>query len=240
MDRASKRSRALTGGPGPLWEQKTLLPAEENRDTGEWRFAMPLVAEQLMQGLMAPGKAARGEYGLTADESGRVSYDGMLGDTAELAQSLTLGAGAIPGQGLGMGLRHMRGRLPESGSLNTPPTPSASDMKRLARVERVPLSQARGTQPKMGWKKFEKGDHPGALIDGYEDMPVAVRREDGEYLIFDGHHRATMALNEGAGDMPMYVIDAKDYAPSVAGKKPSEQRWTESDEELYRALLGDD
>lgn len=222
------------------WEPGQILPIQRNRITGDYDWAVPKAMTEMIEASMAPGKALRGEYGLSADSSGRVSYDGMAEDAAGLAGAVTLGAGAIPGQGLRMGANASRGRLPGSGSLNTPPAPSASDMKRLSRVERVPLSQARGTQPKMGWEKFEKGDHPGALIDGYGDMPIAVRREDGEYLIFDGHHRATKALNEGAADMPMYVIDAKDYAPSAAGKKPREQKWTESDEEMYRALLGDD
>jgi hypothetical protein len=126
--------------------------------------------------------------------------------------------------------------LPSSSSLATPPAPSIEDMVRASRVESVPLAQARGTQPKMGWDKFDAGEHPGPLLKGYEDMPVAVRREDGEYLIFDGHHRSAKAISDGASSMNMYVIDAKKYAPEFAGRRPAPQ--TVSDDDLLDALKG--
>jgi hypothetical protein len=127
-------------------------------------------------------------------------------------------------------------RLPSSASLNTPPAPTASDMARSSKVEDVPLSQARSTQSKMEMDRFNKGDHPPALISGYEDKPVAVRREDGEYLIFDGHHRAVTAMRQGHETMAMHVIDAKDYAPAFAGRKPAPPKWTSADDELLREL----
>jgi hypothetical protein len=111
--------------------------------------------------------------------------------------------------------------LPSSASLATPPAPSIDDMVRASRIEAVPLTQARGTQPKMNWDKFNAGEHPPPMIKGYEDLPVAVRREDGEYLIFDGHHRTVKAFNEGAATHNMHVIDAKNYAPEFAGRKPA-------------------
>jgi hypothetical protein len=110
--------------------------------------------------------------------------------------------------------------LPKSSSLATPPAPSAADMAR-ARVEVVPLSQARSTQSKMDWDRFESGKHPPPLLQNYADRPVAVRREDGEYLIFDGHHRSAKAMHNGTPEMEMYVINAKDYAPEFAGRKPA-------------------
>jgi hypothetical protein len=105
---------------------------------------------------------------------------------------------------------------------------------RASRVESVPLSQARGTQPKMQWEKFDAGESPLPLIDGYTDKPVAVRREDGEYLIFDGHHRAVKAIDNGSNNMQMHVIDAKDYAPEFAGRKPAPD--TISTDDLLKML----
>jgi len=126
--------------------------------------------------------------------------------------------------------------LPSSGSLNLPRAPSVEDMVRASRIETVPLSQARGTQPKMQWDRFDRGDYGAPIVKGYENMPVAVRREDGEYLIFDGHHRAVRALQEGQQTIPMHVIDAKDYAPEAAGRRPAPP--SISDDDLLKALTG--
>ena len=130
------------------------------------------------------------------------------------------------------------GSLPHSSSLAVPPAPSLPDMARASRVEKVPLSQVRGTQPKMDWEKFNAGEHPAPLLEKYADKPVAVRREDGEYLIFDGHHRAVRASENGQSALDMYVIDAKDYAPEFAGRKPqpSSPKWTQADDDLLREL----
>lgn len=125
--------------------------------------------------------------------------------------------------------------LPSSASLATPPAPSKVQMEELSRVEDVPLEAARGTQPKMDWDAFNKGDYAPDLIEGYNDKPVAVRKEDGEYLVFDGHHRTVQAINEGKTTLPMHVIDAKRYAPEFAGRKPVEDN-TDTDE-LLRELL---
>lgn len=108
-------------------------------------------------------------------------------------------------------------RLPE-GPLNIPDAPTPSQMQRFARIERVPLSATRRTQNEMNWERFNRGDSPGDVVSGYGDRPVAVRREDGEYLIYDGHHRATQAVRQGQNDLEMYVIDAKDFAPDLAGR----------------------
>lgn len=113
-----------------------------------------------------------------------------------------------------------QGRLPEASTLATMPTPTVEQMSAMSRVESVPLEAVRGTQSKMDWQAFDEGSSPGALIDGYGDMPVAVRREDGEYLVLDGHHRTVRAVEAGDATMRMHVIDAKDYAPEVAGRRP--------------------
>jgi hypothetical protein len=126
--------------------------------------------------------------------------------------------------------------LPQSSSLAIPEAPSLDIMNKYSRVESVPLDSARATQRQMQWGDFNEGKHPGPLIKGFEDKPVAVRREDGEYLIFDGHHRAAKAKNLGAKTMDMYVIDAKTYAPELAGRKPAPQ--TISDDDLLRELMG--
>lgn len=128
--------------------------------------------------------------------------------------------------------------LPSSDSLNLPPAPSAAAMSG-ARIENVPLSKARGTQPKMQWERFNKGDHGEPVVKGYEDHPVAVRREDGEYLIFDGHHRTVKAMQDGRETMPMYVIDAKSYAPESAGRKSVAPAYDANElEMLLRELSG--
>jgi hypothetical protein len=124
--------------------------------------------------------------------------------------------------------------LPGSASLALPPAPTAADMARAGRSESVPLSQARATQGRMEFDRFDAGDHPPALIEGYEDKPVAVRKEDGEYLIFDGHHRVASAIADGRDALDMHVIDARDYAPEFQGRRPAPERMT--DDDLLREL----
>ncbi len=87
----------------------------------------------------------------------------------------------------------------------------------------------------MDWDKFNSGDHPPPLLEGYTDRPVAVRKEDGEYLIYDGHHRAAQAIDNDQSHMSMHVIDAKNYAPEFAGRKPAPP--SISDDELLKQLL---
>lgn len=121
----------------------------------------------------------------------------------------------IAAQGVEAGALTQNNRMPYSASLATPPTPTPEVMAEYGRVEDVPLSQARSTQSARG------GESPGALVEGYEDMPVAVRREDGEYLIYDGHHRTEAAIARGETTMRMHVVDAKSYAPESAGRPAS-------------------
>ena len=119
--------------------------------------------------------------------------------------------------------------LPSSNSLALPDAPTPEHMARFGRVENVPLAQARATQSSM------KGGYPGDLVKGYGDKPVAAKRRDGEYLVYDGHHRAVSALNKGQTHMPMHVIDAHDYAPHLAGRAPNNKE-SISDDELLRQL----
>lgn len=127
-------------------------------------------------------------------------------------------------------------RLPSSSSLAIPDAPPLEIMNKNARVESVPIASTRATQPRMEWGNFKKGKHPEPLFREYADKPVAVRKENGEYLIFDGHHRTVSAANKGEKYLDMYVVDAKTYAPELAGRPPAAQ--TISDEELLRALSG--
>lgn len=192
-------------------------------------------AYEFASGLTAPLSALdRMGRSMLGQEGGWQGREDMMGDASTLAGLATMTPG-VPATGLGMGMR--LARLPESASLNTPSIPTAAQIAIKGRVESVPLSQARGTQPKMDWAKFDKGDHPPPLIKGYEDKPVAVRREDGEYLIFDGHHRTAKALSDGKSSMEMYVIDAKDFDPANAGRKPRPSKYSAEDDEILAKLF---
>lgn len=107
-------------------------------------------------------------------------------------------------------------------------------MLRASRVAEVPLESARATQGEMQWSRFEAGKHPPALVKGYGDLPVAVRKRNGEHLIFDGHHRTVLAIEGGADAMRMHVIDAADYAPEFAGRAAAAR--TISDDDLLAQL----
>jgi hypothetical protein len=109
--------------------------------------------------------------------------------------------------------------FPKSESLSIPPAPTADVMKNLAKIETVNLNNVKSTN-KLDWAKFNKGEHPDVLVKGYGDKPIAVKKENGEYLLYDGHHRSVLARNNGSPEMEMYVVNAKDYAPEFAGKKP--------------------
>jgi hypothetical protein len=184
----------------------------------------------------AMGLLAKRALGNSANAVGTGTYNPA--PAVETAMSaMTGGVAGVPmraGDAL-LGAGPIR-RLPSSSSLATPPAPTMEDMLRASRIEAVPLSQARGTQSKMQWDKFEAGDHPPPMLQNYADKPVAVRREDGEYLIFDGHHRTAKAMGDGADKLDMYVINAKDYAPEFAGRK-TVQDSTDLDE-LLRQLMG--
>lgn len=109
--------------------------------------------------------------------------------------------------------------LPTSEYLNMPELPTKNLMDRFSKIESVPLSSVRAGQSKMAWDDFNKGIHPGALIKGYEDKPIAIKLRNGEYIIQDGHHRTIKEINKNKDVMDMYVIDAENYDPVNAGRK---------------------
>lgn len=129
--------------------------------------------------------------------------------------------------------------LPSMESLQDLPHPSVQNLKDFARIEAVDLNKARTLQDGRGgmnWEGNAKGEYAPALFDGYGTMPVAVRKETGEYVVLDGNHRTVNAINSGAKNLDMHVIDAKDYAPRYAGVKPAPPKM--SDDELLSLLMG--
>lgn len=78
------------------WKTGMLAPVDRNIVSGELRPAVPMFVQDAIRGVMAPGKAMRGEYGLTATPDGRVSYDGMAEDAAALAGTVGLASAPIP------------------------------------------------------------------------------------------------------------------------------------------------
>lgn len=110
--------------------------------------------------------------------------------------------------------------LPQPSQLNKPRVPTASEMANLSRIEDVPLSAARAGQSQMAWAEQNAKKFADPLIDGFADRPVAIRLENGEYIIADGNHRAVRAFNEGRQTLPSYVIDAKAFDPANAGRRP--------------------
>lgn len=124
--------------------------------------------------------------------------------------------------------------LPFGSSLNIPEAPTKAQMDQHSYHEDVPLSQARATQSTMDWRAKGDRKNPGPLIGGYEHKPVAVKKENGEYLVYDGHHRSAAAMNDGKKTIGMHVINAKDYDPSNAGRPPMRQGM--SDDDLLKEL----
>jgi hypothetical protein len=102
-----KYQAAAEGGPWTKyqppkeerWERAILLPMEKNRDTGEARLAWPQIAVDIGNAVTAPGRAARGEYGLEVDEAtGRPTTftDATIKDTLGLSAIPAMGATAGP------------------------------------------------------------------------------------------------------------------------------------------------
>lgn len=110
--------------------------------------------------------------------------------------------------------------LPQSEKLNTPNNPTKQQMKDFSYIQDVPLDMARAGQTKMEWDKFNKKEYAKPLVDGYSDLPIAVKLENGEYIIKDGNHRTVNEINKGAKNMKMHVIDAKNYDPQNQGVRP--------------------
>lgn len=162
------------------------------------------------------------------DAGNYLSAAGGLGLTA---------IGAVPGVG-DVAAKALRS-LPSSASLNIPIAPTVDLLKQYGRMEEVPLSMARGSQPRMEWDKFNSGQYGVPMFEGFDSAPVAVMRRDGEYILYDGHHRTVQAMNEGRQTLPMHVIDAEIYDPANAGKipsLPSQRNIGMTDDELLREL----
>jgi hypothetical protein len=126
-------------------------------------------------------------------------------------------------------------KVPSPSSLTMPDVPTVEQMQKFGRVETVPLSKAVSFQSARNWDKFNKGEYSGDLVQGFGDKPLALRLENGEYIIYDGNHRTDLAMQAGKTEIPMNVIDVKSYDPSNAGRKPVPPSMT--DDELLRSLL---
>jgi len=124
--------------------------------------------------------------------------------------------------------------IPSPSQLNLPRTPTKSEMERLSRVESVPLSQVRRGN-KLEWDKFNNGEYGAPLVDGYAGKPLAVKLENGEYVLLDGNHRSAKAFANGSTQMDMHVISAKAYDPSNAGRASSAD--SKGTDELMRELF---
>lgn len=126
--------------------------------------------------------------------------------------------------------------LSSPSSLTMPSVPTVEQMQKYGRSEVVPLSKAVSFQSQRNFDKFFAGKHPGDLVEGFGDKPLALRLETGEYVIYDGNHRTDLALQKGKTELPMHVIDVKSYDPAHAGRKPVPYKMT--DDELLKLLLG--
>lgn len=197
-------------------------------------------ASSVAEALMAPGNALHGQYNqveINPDGSVNPVNSALIAQALNMAGTLSLGSSPIPKPtgALTAGMTRPK-NLPFSDSLSIPPVPSAEIVAKLGRIERVPLSQAKATNS-LQWDRFDTGQHPPELVPGFGDKPIAVRKENGEYLIYDGHHRTALAASKGAESIEMYVVDAKDYAPADAGRKSSATAaWSTADDDLMREL----
>jgi predicted GNAT family acetyltransferase len=156
-------------------------------------------------------------------------------DTAQRNDALPVEEGLLsvqkeqPMQGL------LESKIPSPSSLTMPDVPTMEQMQKYGRVETVPLSKAVSFQSARNWDKFNKGEYSGDLVKGFGDKPLALRLENGEYIIYDGNHRTDLAMQAGKTELPMNVIDVKSYDPAHAGRKPVPP--SISDDELLRSLL---
>jgi len=198
-------------------------------------------SNSILSSLAAPGNAMRGDYNsVEINRNGSVNpFNGPLMDAASnMAGVVSLGSMPMPRPfgSLGMGGMGRPSNLPFSESLSLPPAPSSSQLRSMGRIESVPLEQARATNS-LQWDRFNSGDHPPPMAEGFSDKPIAVRKENGEYLIYDGHHRTALEASKGRNSMDMYVIDARDFAPADAGRKPpAAPKWSSADDDLMREL----
>lgn len=108
-------------------------------------------------------------------------------------------------------------RIPYPSSLTMPDVPTKEQMLSYSKVESVPLSKAVSFQSERKPIGAEAGKD---LVQGFADKPLAVRLNNGEYVIYDGNHRTDAALSRGDSVLDMHVIDASRYDPQNAGRKP--------------------
>jgi hypothetical protein len=125
---------------------------------------------------------------------------------------------------------------------STPLVPTREQMQQFSRVERVPFDAAEAHERAAyrRWDDFNSASHPGAVVDGYSDLPLAVKLNNGKYVVYDGHHRAELMRGRGDESANMFVIDAAKYDPENAGRRPSknltpEQQRKEADD-ILKAL----
>lgn len=135
---------------------------------------------------------------------------------------------------LGDALNANKPLIPQPSTFSTPLVPTSQQMSDLSAVQKVPLSQARSFQEAR--RTGAKDERVGELVKGFADKPVAIRLNNGEYLIYDGNHRTDAAIRRGDKDLEMHVIDAAKYDPENAGKNP--QPIKENDDELLSQLFG--
>lgn len=126
--------------------------------------------------------------------------------------------------------------LPHSEKLNLPNNPTKKQMVDFSYIDDVPLNMVRSGQNKMEWDKFNKKEYAAPLIDGFSDFPVAVKLENGEYIIKDGNHRTVNLINSGVEKTKMHIIDAKNFDPERQGVKPKPNNKKEIDD-LFNELL---
>jgi hypothetical protein len=195
----------------------------------------PLMGSDWMRekGLTAP--VQEGASKVVGDTIGMISPMGLSKQGAQAIMEVGSKMKNLP---VGMSIKDVsgaQGMLPSPSSLTMPSVPTRENMQSFSRVESVPLANAVSFQSARKWDKFNKGEHPGELIQGYGDKPVALRLENGEYVIYDGNHRTDLALKAGQKDLPMNVIDVKSYDPAHAGRKPVASKM--SDDDLLAELL---
>ena len=81
----------------PDWDRASILPVGRNRKTGKLGMAVPQVAADLLSALMLPGDVYKGNVLMNDPATGHTS-DEVIRRSADLAGSVTLGAGAIPAE----------------------------------------------------------------------------------------------------------------------------------------------
>ena len=199
------------------------LPANK---AGKIRSVLSTELEKVFDGTQAPEQVrAKLEGAISKAVKGRINKTDAETFTNELLDRIA----SQPREFLSKG----KVGLPAPDYLFTPSAPSKEVMSKSSRVESVPLNKVRATEPAS---VRNKGGSPGALIEGFGDKPVAVKMSNGDYLLYDGHHRAEAALMRGETTQEMYVVEAKTYAPADDKRAPTPSKEISTDE-LFRQLL---